>query len=522
MNNAPAIIRSLIVYAVVVPLAITVGYMLTNPMDYSTLGLFGIVGLVLVSPLLLRMHYPLLLFSWFCVIKVFFLMTGPNLWLVMVVLSLGISVLERTLNSQMHFIRVPQITWPLIALIAVVIVTAEATGGFGLRALGSAVYGGKKYVYLLIGIMSYFALTSRRIPPEKIGLYVALFFLGPITGIVGDFFSIAPSWLHPVFYVFPPALNSAEAFELGKTRMGGVGGAAIAMILWMLSKYGVRGILLSGKLWRPFLFTVFFVLVFLGGYRSGLFIVVVAFVFMFFLEGLHRTRLLPAFVLAGILGAALLVSFANKLPYTFQRTLAFLPLNLSQEALSSAEDSTNWRFDMWKALLPQIPPHLLLGTGYAIAPEEFNEMMGTDTAMATAAGQFDPGQNSLALSSDFHNGMLSIVLCFGIWGVLAFIWFAFAGLRVMYLNMKYGDPALYHVNSLLFILFLDEVASYLSCVAGLSLAVDIGYFTGYLGFSIALNNGVCQPAPQPVQADKAFLRPRGVLPDARPRPAFPR
>jgi hypothetical protein len=46
MNNAPAIIRSLIIYAVCVPLAITVGYLLTNPMDYSTLGMFGILGLV--------------------------------------------------------------------------------------------------------------------------------------------------------------------------------------------------------------------------------------------------------------------------------------------------------------------------------------------------------------------------------------------------------------------------------------------------------------------------------------------
>jgi hypothetical protein len=36
MNNAPAIFRSLIVYAICMPLAIMMGYLLTNPLDYST------------------------------------------------------------------------------------------------------------------------------------------------------------------------------------------------------------------------------------------------------------------------------------------------------------------------------------------------------------------------------------------------------------------------------------------------------------------------------------------------------
>ncbi len=519
MNNAPAILRSLIIYVVCVPLAIAVGYMVTNPMDYSTLGIFGFVALVLVFPLLLRWHYPLLLFSWFSTITVFFVMGAPNLWLVMVMLSLGISVLERTLNRDMHFIRVPQITWPLLALIAVVVVTAEATGGMGLRVFGSEVYGGKKYIYLLIGIMSYFALTSRRIPPEKAGLYVALFFLGQTTGAIGDLYVIAPSWLHFVFWVFPPSMYSYGTFEIGVTRLAGVSTAASAIMLWMMARYGLRGILLSGKLWRPLLFVALFVLVFLGGFRSALIVILLAFIMMFFMDGLHRTRLLPAFVLFGILATATVIPLANKLPYTFQRTLAFLPLDLDQAAKQSAEDSTNWRLDMWKALLPQVPQHLLLGKGLAISPEEYNEMMGMGGAMATAAGQFDPSQNSLALAYDYHNGMLSIVLCFGICGVIAFLWFVFAGLRVMYCNFRYGDPALRTVNALLFILFFSEAASYLSCMAGLSLATDIGFFLGYLGLSIALNNGVCQPEPQPAQTRQPV---NPVRPFPGPRPAFPR
>src|SRR5208282_2806148 len=112
------------------------------------LGLFGIVVLLLVSPLLLRWHHPLLILSWNMGVTLFFLKGSPSLWLVMVALSLGISLLERALSSQMHFIRAPQITWPLLCLVGVVLLTARLTGGFGVRAFGSDVYGGKKYIFL--------------------------------------------------------------------------------------------------------------------------------------------------------------------------------------------------------------------------------------------------------------------------------------------------------------------------------------------------------------------------------------
>jgi hypothetical protein len=35
MNNSSAILRWLITYAVIVPLALFIGYLLTNPLDYS-------------------------------------------------------------------------------------------------------------------------------------------------------------------------------------------------------------------------------------------------------------------------------------------------------------------------------------------------------------------------------------------------------------------------------------------------------------------------------------------------------
>jgi hypothetical protein len=518
-NNTPILLRTLIIYAICVPLAIIVGYTLSSPLDRSSLGFIGIFGFVLTLPIFMRWHYPLLVFLWLSAITLNFVPGSPTAWLYMVVLSLGLSVLERILSRRMHFIKVPQITWPLIFMFAVVMMTAEMTGGIGLRAMGSATYGGKKYVYLLISIFSYFALTSRRIPQEKAGLFVGLFFLGKLTMAIGDTYPIAPSFLHFLYFIFPPASSylGTDPLDVGNTRLGGVAGAAMGGYFWLMARYGIRGIFLSGKPWRPCLFVLFFVLIFLGGFRSSLAMFLVSFVIMFFLEGLYRTPLLVAFGLAGILGCVAIVPLASHLPFTFQRTLAFLPLNLSPDAVRSAQDSSEWRFKMWEALLPQIPPHLLLGKGFAISQEDFNELIAGGN-QSKAAANFDAANTALAVSSDYHNGMLSVILPFGIWGVLVTLWFLWAGVKVMYRNMKYGNPALHTANQFLFVLFFIEAAQFASCVSGLSLASELQSFVGYLGLSIALNNGVCAPVAQPV---KQVERASKIFPHLRPAP-FPR
>lgn len=513
MNNAPAILKSLVIFAVIVPLAVIVGYMLTDPLDYSTFAYAGVLGLVLVFPLLLRWHYPLLLFSVNTTAIIFFIKGQPAFWLVMVALSLGISLLERALSSQKRFIHVPQITWPLICMIGVVLFTAKMTGGIGLHAFGSEVYGGKKYLFLVMSILSYFAFTAQRIPPERANLYVALLLLGGVTLFIGDIYPITPSFLHFIFWIFPPSSSFREVFEVGVTRLGGVALAAAAVVYWLMARYGLRGIFLSGKLWRPVLFAVGSLMIFLGGFRSGIISCLGILGLLFFLEGLHRTRALPVFMLAGVLIAVATIQFSSRLPFTFQRSLAFLPLNLSIEARAAAEDSSEWRVKMWEALFPQIPQYLFLGKGYAISMEDF-QFMGTDTAFRSV----DPGQQGLALSSDFHSGPLSVVLSFGIWGVIAFLWLMFAGLRVVYYNFRYGDESLRTINTYLWAYYLYLSFRFIFLFGALN--SDMLFFASTIGFSIALNGGVCRPAPQSVQARQPMVHLAKILP--RAHPAFQR
>lgn len=489
MNNDPAnlaaALRSLVVYAVCAVIAIIIGVLMTNPMTYSSLGFMGVLGAVLLIPLLIKWHRPVMIVSWSMPVMMFFIKGDPNLFLVMITLSLAATIVERAMG-QKRFIYVPQITWPLLCLIGVVAITAKLTGGLGLRAFGSDVYGGKKYIFLIVAILGYFAIASRPIPPEKARKYVALYYGGGLLCIVQDFYPVMPHVLHGIYWLIPPlGFSLMGQFEVGTTRLAGVGAFGGALMNVLLACYGLRGIFLSGKLWRPMVFFISFILVFLGGFRSAIIGATATFMILFFLEGLHRTRLLPFVAIFALAMGGIVIPLGSKLPFTFQRALAFLPpsvVHLRNDARESANDSWEWRVKMWTALEREIPNHLLLGKGYAISPEDYSAEMG----VGAAVGNADPAQQALALSSDYHNGPLSVVLPFGIWGVIVFLWFIAGTVWVMYRNYRYSAPELQTLNSFLFAMYLWSVIAFY----GGSLATNMNVFTGVLGLSVAINRGV--------------------------------
>jgi hypothetical protein len=167
---------------------------------------------------------------------------------------------------------------------------------------------------------------------------------------------------------------------------------------------------------------------------------------------------------------------------------------------------------MWQSLLPQIPPHLLLGKGFAISPEDY-QMMGVDVSFRA----IDPSQQALALSFDYHNGPLSVIIPFGIWGVIAFCWFLGAGTWVVYRNYRYGDPELRIINAFLLASFITDLLVFFFIFGAIS--GDIAVFVGLVGLSVALNGGVCRPVQVPAAAEAQKPSPN-FLP--RPRSSFQR
>jgi len=506
MTNPTSTIRLLITYAICIPLAILVGYLLTDPLDYGTLGFLGIVIALIISPIFIKWHYPILVFGLGCPMYCFFLVGRPPLWQVVVILGLVIAIVERILSDR-RFLSVPVVTWPLLFIAAMAFMTAQLTGGIGLHQLGGAGGGGKKYLVIFIGIAAYFALSSRAIPKERRNLYIALYVLSPICASIGDIAALLGGPFHALNLLFPSGLNFTADAQLGKTRLGALGAIFSTVVVFMLVKYGMRGIFLSNRLWRMPFFLTMFILTMLGGFRSLMFTFVVIFILLFFMEGMHRSRMMPVFILAGLLGLAAIGFFSNQLPFVFQRSLSFLPLKWDQDVLVDAQASTEWRENMWHALWPTVPDYLLLGKGYNMSAQDF-EHIGQGAFAGLGAG-VDASQETLAISGDYHNGPLTTLIPFGIWGGIGMLWLMAASLFVYYRNYRYGDPDLKTFNAYFLACGICFIFNFFFIFGGFH--DDVFELAKSLGFSIALNWGICRPPPKTVSNPRIKPLPAAAL-----------
>src|SRR6266404_4532506 len=133
MTNLPQAFRGLVVYALILPAAIMLGYLLATPTDASSAGTVLLILGILIFPLLLKWHHPLLFLTWNTSAVAFFLPGSPEMWMLVTLISLCISVGQRTLRKQTQFMIIPSLFWPIAFLLLVVLMTGQLTGGFGMR-----------------------------------------------------------------------------------------------------------------------------------------------------------------------------------------------------------------------------------------------------------------------------------------------------------------------------------------------------------------------------------------------------
>ena len=473
------------------PVALAVGYLLATPESFLSLAGVGLVLGALCVPLLLRWHYPLLLFSWNAALIVFFLPGRPNLWMLMAVTSLFLTVLAWVLRENVdttgkaiRFQHVPALTWTLLAILLVVVVTAKLRGGIGLRSLGGAAYGGRNYVYILFAVIGYFALSSRRIPPRQAVWFVGLFFLGALTHPLSNLIYVAgPNfyWLYNFFSV-ETAISQVTA-DTSLARIAGASAAGTGAFCFLLARYGLRGLFNLYRPWRLLALVAIVAVSLLGGFRSVLALFFLLFVVQFYFEGLFRTALFPILTMVAVLGILALLPVVSKLPFTAQRALSFLPIELDSTARADAAASTEWRLRMWRVVWPEVPKYLLLGKGYHINP--------TDLYLATESAQRGLGEDidQPIVAGDYHSGPLSLLVPFGAFGTLAFLAFCCAALRVLWLNHRHGDPALRLLNVFLLSAFVARFIFYWAVFG--AFASDLAIFAGLAGLSVAINGGVC-------------------------------
>lgn len=498
MTSASSLLRSLLIYSICVPLAIFLGYIIAqegNPL-YSLSTYFGIIPVLffLALPLILRWHHGLLIAIWNLSACLYFLPGRPDVWMAAAWLSLSLAIVQYILNRRLRFLSAPGVTRSLLFLAVVVLTTAGFRGGIGLAAFGSDVQGGKRYLLILTAVAGYFALISRPINPKYATRCVVLFFLGSAVAAVGEMGSMLPESLYFIYLLFPISthgLHSIISNSVGPMggidRLGGLATAGASAVHAMLARYGISQIFDVRHIFRLLLFVGFVVLSFLGGFRGNLIGFVLTFSILFCVEGLMRSRLLPVFALAVILIGASLLGCVRQLPLNVQRSLSILPLPVDPIAKADAEASSEWRIKIWKDIVPQIPKYLWLGRGLGFSASDMRSQISVDPAsgmgMTSAAG--------VEMVADYHNGPLSVIVPFGIPGVIGFLWFLAASWRVLYGNYRYGNPAYAKLNNFLFVYFIVRVIFFFLIFG--NLYSDFAVYTGIVGLSLSLNAGVARP-----------------------------
>ncbi len=495
MAHSVVISRSHLIYGVCLPLAVLIGYLLAEPLESGSVAVVVLVLCVLSIPVLLRWHHALLIFSCNAAISPYFMPGRPTLWMVSAILSFFFLILNRSMGQDVRLFRARNVSWSLLFLGTVALVTAYSTGGIGFGSFGAANAGGKRYFTIFVAIMLYFALSTLIISRKHAGLAISVFFLSALTGAVGYIAAIGGPGFYFLVELFPiesalDETNAAGSAVIGSgfVRLAGLTTVAVGLFCFIMARYGARGVLNLTKPWRLLMLLLAVVINLYSGFRSNMILFILTFGVVFFLEGLFRTRYFLALALISILAGAVALPYSQKLPMVVQRTLCFLPINVDPLVRANAEASTDWRLEMWREVLPTVPRYLLKGKGYG---------MDTEDMYLIEEGRkrgFAKGYEGAMLAGDYHSGPLSLIIPLGIFGVLGFFWFLGASVQVLRQNLRFGDPSLHRINTFLLAFFVVHILFFFFVFG--SLFSDLALFAGLIGLSVSLNGGVCQPQEQ--------------------------
>jgi hypothetical protein len=494
MFRESALLRGLLITGICLPLALFIGYQVATPQDRSSLFWIGLVLCFLVVPFLIRWHHPMLIICWNLPLVAFFLPGQPSLGIVMAAVSLFISVVSRTLTKQTPFISCPSVGIPLIFLAAVVLITAEMTGGIHGNALGSRTLGASRYLGVLGSIMGYFALVAQPVPPKYAKTLAYLFILSRIVAALHSVFLIAGSHFQFLTIFFSNVLNNTSDESALVERFTGLAYTSSAIWGFLLMRFGIRGIFDAHHPWRWLSFIGAIGLGMFGGYRSLVLTFFILFLVQLYFEKLFRSRLFLGFVLGGFLAAVLILPFAEQMPLSVQRSISFLPVTVNPIAQEDASASLDFRLIVWRVVLAEeVPKYLFLGKGYNFdSTDLYLTELGTQRGLYT-------GYEWVYVSGDYHNGPLTLIVAFGIFGVLAFAAFCWGALRALYANYRYGDPDLNLINIFLLAYFITSLFFFLIFYG--EFFQDLMNFTGIIGLSLTLNGGLRRAGQAAIPAD---------------------
>ena len=162
--------------------------------------------------------------------------------------------------------------------------------------------------------------------------------------------------------------------------------------------------------------------------------------------------------LFGVISLAVLIIMAlgaKFLPLSLQRVLTIIPFaDLSWEVRHDAMGTWDWRIEVWSRAMEDIPNYLFLGQGIAFDPRELYSNIAAGTFIREWA----------FITHSYHQGVLSLILIFGIPGLVLGVALLFLGLLRhirLFRQLEWRDSFIRRIYVVILYLYGVQVVKYL-------------------------------------------------------------
>jgi hypothetical protein len=335
-------------------------------------------------------------------------------------LFIGFSVLlflVRKLNAKIEISRLEICGLLMLASV----LQAYMRNPVGLNVFGTVTVGAKPYIIVFVTMLTAAVISSLKIKPNDLKLWVKLSFLGSILN-----FSLgAVGMLIPQIGLYMGATFGANVAETqtsvdGRaTRIGFLRGISYGLANWISSHRNPLTACFHPLIAPLILFTL--AASTMSGYRSA-----AIYVGLIYLLGIcYRAgfKSVIVSVVGSVMGLALL-SLTNSitpLPINIQRSLTFLPGKWDPSLVQESQQSSEWRVEMWKeALLSERwIKNKILGDGLGFTRQELETMLDTDMHKmnATSRSGLTYQQESFMISGGYHSGPVQTIRTTGYVGL---------------------------------------------------------------------------------------------------------
>ena len=310
---------------------------------------------------------------------------------------------------------------------------------FGMRFLGSNVWGGRNYVNVYVGLAAFFVIQSIPIKPKLWAkLPYVILTVAAFDMVIAIITTVVPSSIYAI-YPFYSAVSVAGVEEVltgnvETARLSSVGNFGVALIILSLASISLRRILHPANFFRLLSLIAGSFAVLGSGFRSAVSSSLIAGA----VAGVRDLRwaalaLLP-FLAVLLFGLSIVNSEFVRLPSQVQRSLAFIPGSWDVDAAQDAAASNDFRRKIWTLWWREyFPAHPLVGRGFGFRSDWAKTSV-------VAHGAYETQQT--VETGNIHNGLFSALDAFGIVGTTFLVIWNFRLLSATFrVPVASNDPA---------------------------------------------------------------------------------